>query len=138
MEHTIGKAAERAGLPVSTVRYYERRGLLLPRRRGGGRYRVYTEEDIERLRFIRAAQATGFTLDDVGILLQFIKEEDAPCGDVRALIEARLGTVRDRLADLRRLQESLEHALDRCRVSAPDEACKVVEELRSKGKKGAL
>ena len=62
---TIGQIAKAAGVPTSTVRYYERAGLLRPTSRTAANYRVYSAGDLERLRFIRAAQATGFQLEDV-------------------------------------------------------------------------
>lgn len=63
--HTIGRLAGVAGVPVSTVRYYERAGLLRPEARTGGNYRFYGPASLARLRFIRAAQATGFGLKDI-------------------------------------------------------------------------
>ena len=82
---TIGELAKSAGVPTSTVRYYEREGILKPSGRSASNYRLYSEEDLYRLRFIRAAQATGFTLADVTVLLR-----PAACGDVQERIENRL------------------------------------------------
>jgi len=65
MQYTIGALARAAEVPTTTVRYYERTGLLPPEGRSGGNYRSYSVRSLERLRFIRAAQANGFTLDDV-------------------------------------------------------------------------
>ena len=67
---TIGELAKAAGVPTSTVRYYEREGILRPAGRNGSNYRLYSREDVERLCFIRAAQGTGFTLRDVTELLR--------------------------------------------------------------------
>ena len=64
---TIGELAKAARVPTSTVRYYEREGILRPAGRSSSNYRLYAKEDIERLRFIRGAQATGFTLRDVTV-----------------------------------------------------------------------
>ena len=66
---TIGRLAEQAGVPVSTVRYYERRGLLAPEERSPSRYRLYGPAVLRRLRFIRAAQRSGFTLEDIRRIL---------------------------------------------------------------------
>lgn len=65
MTYTIGQLARAVGVPTSTVRYYERIGLLQPDGRTAGNYRLYGKEALECLRFIRAAQATGFTLEDI-------------------------------------------------------------------------
>ncbi len=67
--YTIGKLAKAAEVPVSTVRYYEKRGLLTPDQRTPSSYRLYGEESLQRLRFIRAAQTSGFTLEDIAMLL---------------------------------------------------------------------
>ncbi len=82
---TIGELAEAAGVPTSTVRYYERTGILKPGGRSPGNYRVYSESELERLRFIRAAQATGFTLGDIKALLR-----PAGCTKVQGVIQERL------------------------------------------------
>ena len=85
---TIGELAGAGGVPTSTIRYYERERLLQPSSRSPSNYRLYSAADLERLRFIRAAQATGFTLHDVSKLLR-----PAPCGSVQRLIEERLDVV---------------------------------------------
>ena len=62
--YTIGRLAKAADVPVSTVRYYEQRGLMEPDERTRSSYRIYSPEALRRLRFIRAAQSSGFTLKD--------------------------------------------------------------------------
>lgn len=109
-ELTIGELAAAAGVPTSTIRYYERTRLLSASARSPANYRLYSPGDLERLRFIRAAQATGFKLEDVSRLLQ-----PAPCGSVQQLIEERLGEVSLRMKELRHLQKLLRGALDECR-----------------------
>lgn len=126
---TIGKLAEAAGVKVSTLRYYERRNLIRAAERTSGNYRVFGKDAVERVRFIRAAQASGFTLDDVAALLSFIDGESVTCGEVRVLIEERLAAVRDRLRELRRLERTLEAAREKCQRGDPDGACEVVVEL---------
>ncbi len=123
---TIGQLARAAGVATSTVRYYEREGLLRPSRRSAANYRLYSPEDLEQLRFIRAAQATGFTLGDVKALLR-----PAPCGRVQELIENRLEEVSRRMAELRHVKRVLESSLRSCRAHAPSGRCKVVEDLAS-------
>ena len=77
--YTIGQLARAAGVPTSTVRYYERIGLVRPAGRTAGNYRVYGEEALECLRFIRAAQATGFALEDISALLNCRRDNTAVC-----------------------------------------------------------
>jgi len=120
---TIGQLAK---VPTWTVRYYERKGLREPSARSPSNYRLYAPQDLERLRFIRAAQATGFTLGDVKALLR-----PAPCARVQSMIEHRLDEVSRRMAELRHLRRVLERSLERCREHAPSGRCKVVEDLSS-------
>ncbi len=132
---TIGKLAKAANVPVSTLRYYERRGLIRPSLRTSGNYRVFDDDAAERVRFIRAAQANGFTLDDVEGLLRFADGELAPCGEVRLLIESRLESVRGQMRELRLLKDTLKGALDQCLAADPAAPCEVVDELRRKSGK---
>ncbi len=121
---TIGDLAKEAGVATSTVRYYERRRLVRPSARSPSNYRLYSEEDLERLRFIRAAQATGFTLDDIAKLLR-----PAPCEKVQGLIETRLTQVAQRMAELRRVQKVLRASLAECLEHEESGRCRVVDEL---------
>ncbi len=123
-ELTIGELASAAGVPVSTVRYYERKRLLRPSARSASNYRLYSGRDLERLRFIRAAQATGFTLQDVMTLLR-----PAPCGRVQQLIEERLAQVSVRMKELRHVQRVLRASLETCLEHEASGRCGVVDEL---------
>jgi len=127
---TIGALAKAAGVPTSTVRHYERAGLLLPSRRNGANYRLYSQEDLHRLRFVRAAQATGFTLDDIEQLLR-----PARCDKTQALIDARLGDVGERMRELRHVQRVLRGALDLCRQHEETGRCAVVETLSARARR---
>ena len=123
---TIGRMAEAAGVAATTLRYYEREGILHPGRRSRAGYRLYDPDALRRLEFIRAAQAVGFTLDDVRALLQLNGE--SPCKEVQALIERRLNEVDAKLADLKRVRAALADALQRCRGSR--KGCAVVADLK--------
>lgn len=126
---TIGQLAKEANVPTSTVRYYERVGLLRPDGRSSGNYRVYGPAALYRLRFIRAAQATGFTLDDVTALLSFRDGTTAPCHEVQTLIEERLAETEQRLADLQHVQSVLTASLKQCRRGARSGRCRVMDDL---------
>lgn len=123
-ELTIGELAKAAGVPVSTVRYYERQRLLQPSARSAANYRLYSRDDLERLRFIRAAKATGFRLADITKLLR-----GAPCGKVQALIEERLEKLSEHLSELRHVQRVLRASLETCRDHEASGRCRVVDEL---------
>jgi MerR family mercuric resistance operon transcriptional regulator len=126
---TIGELGKAAGVPTSTIRYYERASLLRPSSRSPSNYRLYSEGDLERLRFIRAAQATGFTLGDITKLLR-----PAPCGSVQGVIEERLARVTEHLKELRHVQKVLRASLDECRAHETSGRCKVVDELTARSK----
>jgi MerR family transcriptional regulator, mercuric resistance operon regulatory protein len=114
---TIARLAAAAGVGVETVRYYQRRGLLRtpPRPDGGGSgggVRRYGPEDARRLRFIRAAQGAGFTLEQIGELLALDAGEDRE--RARALAEARLGELDVRIAELERARAALRRLATAC------------------------
>jgi DNA-binding transcriptional MerR regulator len=127
--YTIGQLARAASVPVSTVRFYERRGLLRPDARSEGNYRLYGGEAVTRLRFVRSAQAAGFTLSDIAILLRFRAGDTSPCGQVQELITARLRHVRKQAEELRRVDRMLQRWLKVCRVSERPGRCGVLEGL---------
>lgn len=132
--YTVGRLAAAAGVPTTTVRYYERRGLLRPAlRTGSGAYRAYGEQELERLRFIRSAQVSGFSLDDVATLLALRDSETQPSAEVQELIRTRLEEVAARLADLARVQSVLKSSLRVCRKHSGEGRCAVLQELSSKG-----
>ena len=127
---TIGELAEAADVPTSTIRYYERARLLKPSTRSPSNYRLYSAGDLERLRFIRAAQATGFTLADVTKLLR-----PAACGSVQRLIEERLDQVGNRMKELRHVQKVLRAAFAECQSHEKSGRCKVVDDLSARSKR---
>ena len=126
---TIGELATAADVPTSTIRYYERARLLEPSMRSPSNYRLYSADDLERLRFIRAAQATGFTLDDVAQLLR-----PAPCGSVQELIEKRLDEVATRMKELRHVRKVLRASLGECQRHEKSGRCKVVDDLSARSR----
>lgn len=130
---TISELAQAAGVPTTTVRYYERAGLLLPTARSGAGYRLYGAEALERLRFIRAAQAVGFALGDIASLLELEANGAALCQtEVSSLLERRLAETEARLRDLKRVKAHLSKALTRCRTSTGE--CAVMRELSTNQK----
>ena len=127
---TISQLAESAGIPTSTVRYYERIGLVEPKDRSAGNYRLYSRASLDKLKFIRAAQAIGFTLDDTRALLADESGSAPKCGAVQGLIEDRLEDVEQRLKDLRHVRKVLKSALEQCRQQKLSDCCHVVTSLR--------
>ena len=101
---TIGGFAKAGGVGVETIRYYQRRGLLHAPERSGG-VRRYGEPDARRLRFIRAAQTAGFTLDEIAELLALDAQDDR--ARARALAAARIAALDEKIADLTRARDAL-------------------------------
>ena len=127
--YTIGRLAKAANVPTSTVRYYERVGLLTPSHRSGGNYRIYDAADLDRLRFIKAAQGTGFTLDNIRVLMGLESGTTHVCDEVQDLLTHRLADVEQQMKDLKRVQGVLRASLKLCRSDTADNRCKVIEHL---------
>jgi MerR family transcriptional regulator, mercuric resistance operon regulatory protein len=129
VSYTIGRLAGAVGVNVETVRYYQRRGLLSAPSRMTGRFRRYTDTDVERLRFIKRAQSTGFTLAEIETLLSL--RESQSCADTRALAARKLAVVEERLRDLRRLRIELKEWIDLCDHNPIDAPCPSIRHLAS-------
>jgi MerR family mercuric resistance operon transcriptional regulator len=102
---TIGGLAKAAGVGVETVRYYQRRGLLPEPPRPPGEVRRYGEADVKRLRFIRSAQAAGFTLNEIGELLDLSLSDDRP--RARELADARVAELDAKIGQLQEARDAL-------------------------------
>ena len=129
--YTIGQLAKAAAVPPSTVRFYERARLLNPTTRSNGNYRQYDSAALERLRFIRAAQATGFSIEDIRELLSLTHSDEAPCDDVLNLMTNRLTEVRERLKKLRRVERVLSRSLKECCSGKSIDLCGEINRLKS-------
>jgi MerR family mercuric resistance operon transcriptional regulator len=111
---TIGTLAREGRVGVETVRYYQRRGLLALPRRGDG-IRRYGSEDLRRLRFIRTAQAAGFTLEQVGELLALDATEDR--AKARTLARARIVALDPKITELQTARDALKRLARECASS---------------------
>jgi len=129
--YTIGKLAKQAGVPVSTVRYYERAALLQPDSRSDGNYRLYGPDALSRLQFIRAAKGVGFTLEDITVLLSVQDGHRAPCEEVEQLIGHRLDELEHHLADLKQVKKALTSLGSLCRTSSDKAHCEALEQLET-------
>jgi len=126
--YRIGEFASLTGLTPDTLRFYERRGLLEAPARSGGRFRIYSAPAVDRVRFIKRAQALGLSLDEIHELVHFNGQ-----GGLREL--------EIRLAELGGLQETLKTTLDQCEraIDTQDEsACPVIEFGAGRRKDGAM
>lgn len=126
---SIGKVAQAAGVGVETVRYYQRCGLIdkPPRRKSG--FRQYPPDTVDRLRFIRRAKNLGFTLRQIGELLEMRVDPGATCGDVRRRAETKIADIDRRIADLRRMKSALKALAAECEGDGPLRICPIVGAL---------
>lgn len=103
----IGDVAERTGLSAPTIRYYESIGLLTPPARSAAGYRRYGEDTVQELRFIRKAQALGFSLDEISEILKLSRSGRTPCAHVLDLARNHLAAVDERLRQLAKFRDQL-------------------------------
>jgi MerR family transcriptional regulator, copper efflux regulator len=115
----IGELSRRSGLAPTALRYYEHVGLLPEPERTASGYRSYGEAALDRLSFIRSAQAVGLTLAEVREVLAVRDAGDAPCRVVTEMIERRHAEVRSRIAELRALERDLARLRERAARLAP-------------------
>lgn len=103
----IGDVAKRAGVAPPTIRYYEEIGLLPSPPRSSAGYRRYSETTVEELRFIRKAQALGFSLDEIGEILRLSRSGKTPCSHVLTVAQQHLAAVDERIRQLQRFRVQL-------------------------------
>ena len=128
-ECAIGEAARRSGVNAETIRYYERIGLVGAPARSAGGHRIYDTGEVGRLAFVRRARGLGFTLEQVRGLLALADERETSCAEVERLARAHLVSVRERLADLARMETVLADMVARCAGGrVPD--CPILDALR--------
>lgn len=120
---TIGKLAAAGGVGVETVRFYQRRSLLAEPERNGG-VRRYDQDDLGRLRFIRAAQAGGFTLKEIAELLALDATEER--SRARELANKRIKEIDEKIAALKNARGSLRRLADEC-ADGRDGRCPIIE-----------
>ena len=124
----IGEVSKRSGVNIETIRYYERLGLLPePQRAANGR-RVFEGEHLKRLIFIRRARAMGFSQDEVRALLVLADGGAKSCGEVRDIAKVHLRSIREKIADLNKMERVLSDTVSRCKgEDAP--VCPVLDAL---------
>ena len=126
----IGKLAEKAGVGVETVRFYERRGLIdQPLKPQSYGFRSYPKELVQRIRFIRHAQTLGFTLTEIEELLALRTDPAPDCSDVRDRATAKRAEVAEKIAALKEIQGALDRLIRACPGKGATQACSILQEL---------
>src|SRR3989338_4660806 len=133
---SIGRLARQAGVNVQTVRYYERRNILSASRRkkpdftmDHPGYRLYTEDAVNKIRFIKNAQALGFTLREISGLLRLRVSHKARCGDVKKKAESKLHDVREKMRGLKAIENVLIELIQACRIKVKTDQCPILKSL---------
>jgi len=109
----IGKAATLAGVSVDTIRFYQKLGLILGGNRASSGYRLFDENQVHDLKFVRHAQELGFSLAEVKELLA-LRQKPHPCVQVQSMLKGKLTDIRDKIRNLARLETELRGALRAC------------------------
>lgn len=136
---TISRAAGRADVGVETIRFYERRGLIVqpPKPRDGG-YRRYDDGVVERIRFIRQAQELGFSLSEIAELLSLRADPGADCGDVRTQAVSKREEVNRKIAQLQHIRSALDALIASCPGGGALRACTIIDAMAGRRATKAL
>lgn len=110
----IGDAAKASGVSAKMIRYYEKNGLLPPAARTEAGYRVYSEADVHKLRFVRRARDLGFQMAEISELLGLWNDRSRHSADVRKLARAHIGELRGRMDQLQQMVDTLQDLVDAC------------------------
>lgn len=125
---TIGGFAHTAGVNVETIRYYQRRGLLPEPERPSGGIRRYNRQDVARMTFIKTAQGLGFSLHEIAELLRL--DDGTHCAEASNLARHKLDDVRDKIANLVRIEKVLDELVMHCQVERGTVTCPLITSLR--------
>ena len=126
---TIGEMAQRAGVNIETVRYYERRGLIPRPARSESGYRLYSEDTINLIKFIRHAKELGFSLREIKELLSLRIGEGVSCAQVRGRAEAKIAEIEERIRSLKKMKNALVKLTKECSGKGPVSECPILEAL---------
>ncbi len=126
-ELTIGRLADGAGVNVETIRYYQRRGLMPEPGKPHNSHRRYAAADLKRLRFIKRAQVLGFSLAEVGSLLDL--DQARACSQTHDLATHKLAVIESKLADLKAMRKALTSLLRQCDTGTAAGSCPIIHAL---------
>ncbi|EJL07543.1 Cu(I)-responsive transcriptional regulator [Pseudomonas chlororaphis] len=128
----IGQAARKSGLSAKMIRYYESIGLLRPAHRSDSGYRLYGDDDLHSLAFIKRSRDLGFSLEEVGKLLTLWQDRQRASADVKALARQHIDELNRKIAELAGLRDTLQDLVQHCHGDhRPD--CPILKDLASGG-----
>ncbi|WP_457626517.1 heavy metal-responsive transcriptional regulator [Persephonella sp.] len=123
---TRGKLANKTGINPETLRYYEKIGLLQETLRSETGYRLYTEEDIKKVEFIKRAKELGFTLKEIKELLYLRFEKGSKCSEVKALAQEKLKNIEERINNLEKIKKLLQDLINKCPDEGSVDRCPII------------
>jgi MerR family mercuric resistance operon transcriptional regulator len=129
MDIRVGELADICNVNKETIRYYERRGLLPKPFRSKTGYRLYSQETVDRLKFIKRMQEQGFTLHEIDKLLGVVDRDEAKCKDMYEFTATKLEDIQEKIADLKRIEEMLVDLKERCPKNKDIYECPIIESL---------
>ncbi len=125
----IGELAKKADCQVVTIRYYEKEGLMRPPGRSDGNYRVYSEDDADRLQFIRHCRAHGMNLAEIRDLLAYRDAPTGNCGWIGDMVDRHISNVNEQIESLNLLKNYLEELRKRCPEGGAASECGIMKSL---------
>ena len=125
----IGELSTASGTTIESIRFYEREGLIAEPARTDGNYRVYGEEHVQRLVFIRRCRSLDMALDEIRVLLRFKDAPSGNCSDVNAVLDEHIGHVASRVQELRVLERQLRELRSQCQSIESGADCGILKQL---------
>ena len=127
-DFSIGALSKRSGVKIETIRYYENIGVMPTAARSASGYRVYSSHHVRRLHFVRRGRELGFSLDELRNLLRLVDGHAFTCAEVNALMLEHLTDIRQKIADLRRLERAMSDMAAKCKGGQVPE-CPIIDAL---------
>ena len=129
----IGEVAERGGVNLQTIRYYEREGLLLEPPRLASGYRMFPESAVRRVRFIKRAQELGFSLAEIRELLSLWEDSEAGAQQMRERTRAKVANIEEKIHPLQAMRDALNALAESCPGCGPLSECPILDALDARG-----
>jgi len=127
---TIGQLAKQSRVNLETIRYYERRGLLRRPPRTDSGYRIFSANDVQRIRFIKRAQELGFSLKEIQELLALRIHPGTSCAEIRQRTEVKIADIDEKIRTLKAMKKALVRLTNACSGRGPVSDCPILESLQ--------
>lgn len=129
LSYRISEFADKCGVNKETIRYYERKNLLLEPSKTNAGYRIYSDDDVKRVGFIKRMQELGFSLNEIYKLLGVVDKDEVRCEDMFEFVSKKEVEIRKQIEDLKRIETMLKDLKQRCPDEKQLHACPIIETL---------